>query len=325
MNTTVLRVKDLSVTYKLGKGKSLAAVQEASFELKAGETLGIVGESGCGKSSLVRAIAQLPRPTSGEVELSGVSLEKLSKHELRKARRQFPIVFQDPISSLNPRRNIIDLVSQPLRIQGLGSKSEQRQRAIELLKKVGIGPELFDRHPYELSGGQCQRVSIARALITDPPLLICDEPVSALDVSVQAQILNLLQDLKEELNLSIVFVSHDLGVVRNISDRVLVMYLGKIVELADADTIYDSPLHPYTNLLFDSIPSPDRKRTQTARVEGVDLPSPLNPPSGCYFSSRCEHAFDKCRVDQPSLLTVGQNHKVSCHLDFGAGKEKSAS
>lgn len=314
MNESVLRVESLNVAYPLSGKRVLKAVQNASFELRRGETIGIVGESGCGKSSLVKAIAFLPKPTSGQVILNDVNLSGLSSRKLREARKSFPIVFQDPISSLNPRRTVLQLVSQPLKIQKIGNTQQRLQAATKMLEKVGIGAELHGRRPYELSGGQCQRVSIARALVTEPSILICDEPVSALDVSVQAQILNLLEDLKQEFQLSILFVSHDLGVVKSISDRVMVMYLGKVVELADADEIYGNPQHPYTKLLLESIPGSNKGRVRPVQGVGMDLPSPLNPPSGCAFSSRCAFVLEHCRVEEPKLQEVGKRHQVSCHL-----------
>jgi peptide/nickel transport system ATP-binding protein len=314
VNESVLSVDNLNVAYQLSGKRVLKAVQNVSFELRRGETIGIVGESGCGKSSLVKSIAYLPRPTSGQVTLNGVNLSGLNSKELRESRKSYPIVFQDPISSLNPRRTVLQLVSQPLKIQKIGSPQQRIEVATKMLEKVGIGAELHGRRPYELSGGQCQRVSIARALVTGPSILICDEPVSALDVSVQAQILNLLEDLKQEFQLSILFVSHDLGVVRNISDRVMVMYLGKVVELADADEIYGNPQHPYTKLLLESIPGSNKGRVRPVQGVGMDLPSPLNPPSGCAFSSRCAFVLEHCRVEEPKLQEVGKRHQVSCHL-----------
>lgn len=314
MSQTLLEVKKVNVTYKLSGNRTLHAVLDASFELRKGETLGIVGESGCGKSSLVMAIAQLPRSNSGEIILNGVNLTDLGSKQLRESRKLFPVVFQDPLSSLNPRRTVLDLVIQPLKIQGIGNKTARSEKAIQMLERVGIGPELHGRRAYELSGGQCQRVSIARALVTSPTLLICDEPVSALDVSVQAQILNLLEELKREFNLSIIFVSHDLAVVKNISDRVMVMYLGKVVEMAEVEAIYKVPQHPYTKLLLGSIPDPDKGRNRLNQRVGIDLPSPLNPPSGCAFRSRCLSAFERCSIEEPKLEIVGKSHVSACHL-----------
>jgi peptide/nickel transport system ATP-binding protein len=314
LNEIVLQVSNLDVSYQLSGKRVLKAVQNATFELRRGETIGIVGESGCGKSSLVKAIAYLPKPSSGQVTLNGVNLGELNSRNLRESRKSFPIVFQDPISSLNPRRTVLQLVAQPLKIQKIGNAKERTEIATKMLEKVGISAELHGRRPYELSGGQCQRVSIARALVTGPSILICDEPVSALDVSVQAQILNLLEDLKEEFQLSILFVSHDLGVVKSISDRVMVMYLGKVVELADADEIYGNPQHPYTKLLLESVPGSSKGRVRPVQGVGIDLPSPLNPPSGCAFSSRCAFVLEHCRVEEPKLQLVDIRHQVSCHL-----------
>ena len=314
MNEIVLKVSNLDVSYQLSGKRVLKAVQNVTFELKRGETIGIVGESGCGKSSLVKAIAQLPKPPSGQVPLNGVNLGGLNSRNLRESRKSFPIVFQDPISSLNPRRTALQLVAQPLKIQKFGNAKERTEMAIKMLEKVGISAELHGRRPYELSGGQYQRVSIARALVTGPSILICDEPVSALDVSVQAQILNLLEDLKQEFQLSILFVSHDLGVVKSISDRVMVMYLGKVAELADANEIYGNPQHPYTKLLLESIPGSNKGRVRPVRGVGIDLPSPLNPPSGCAFSSRCAFVLEHCRVEEPKLQLIDKTHKASCPL-----------
>jgi peptide/nickel transport system ATP-binding protein len=314
LNEIVLQVSNLDVSYQLSGKRVLKAVQNATFELRRGETIGIVGESGCGKSSLVKAIAYLPKPSSGQVTLNGVNLGELNSRNLRESRKSFPIVFQDPISSLNPRRTVLQLVAQPLKIQKIGNAKERTEIATKMLEKVGISADLHGRRPYELSGGQCQRVSIARALVTGPSILICDEPVSALDVSVQAQILNLLEDLKEEFQLSILFVSHDLGVVKSISDRVMVMYLGKVVELADADEIYGNPQHPYTKLLLESVPGSSKGRVRPVQGVGIDLPSPLNPPSGCAFSSRCAFVLEHCRVEEPKLQLVDIRHQVSCHL-----------
>ena len=314
MNEIVLKVSNLDVSYQLSGKRVLKAVQNVTFELKRGETIGIVGESGCGKSSLVKAIAHLPKPSSGQVTLNGVNLGELNSRNLRESRKSFPIVFQDPISSLNPRRTALQLVAQPLKIQKFGNAKERTEMAIKMLEKVGISAELHGRRPYELSGGQCQRVSIARALVTGPSILICDEPVSALDVSVQAQILNLLEDLKQEFQLSILFVSHDLGVVKSISDRVMVMYLGKVAELAEANEIYGNPQHPYTKLLLESIPGSNKGRVRPVRGVGIDLPSPLNPPSGCAFSSRCAFVLEHCRVEEPKLQLIDKKHQVSCHL-----------
>jgi peptide/nickel transport system ATP-binding protein len=311
---SLLRVEHLVVEFPSGRGGKVHAVSDISLDVMEGETLGLVGESGCGKSTTGRAIIQLPRPTSGAVMFEGRDLTKIKGEELRKTRRRMQLIFQDPVSSLNPRRRVRDIVAEPLVIAG--EKEARRHRVNSVLETVGLDPEVSDRRPHQFSGGQCQRVSLARALIVDPKLLICDEPVSALDVSVQAQILNLLEDMKARYGLTMLFISHDLSVVKNISDRVLVMYLGKLCELAQADVLYREPAHPYTNALLASIPTPEPV-VASDRVEplkSTELPSPVNPPSGCRFRTRCPRAQDVCTSDEPIMREIRPNHFVACHF-----------
>ncbi len=309
----VLRVEGLVVEFPLEKGQKVHAVSGISFDIAKGETLGLVGESGCGKSTTGRAIMQAPRPTSGAVVFDGKDLSSLNADELRRSRTKLQMIYQDPISSLNPRRRVKDIVAEGLSIWE--KKGSDDPRVDELLSAVGLDPERAgSRRPHELSGGQCQRVSIARSLIMRPEVLICDEPVSALDVSVQAQILNLLEDLKAEYELTMVFIAHDLAVVKNISDRVAVMYLGKICEVAPSDQLYAGPAHPYTAALLASIPEPDPDaKHEDAGLTG-ELPSPVNPPSGCRFRTRCPRAADLCAAEEPQMREVAQDQYVACHF-----------
>ena len=313
----LLRVENLTVEFQLrGSGGVVQAVSNISFDIAAGETLGLVGESGCGKSTTGKAIMQLPKPTSGSVRYDGVEMTALKRDNLRQMRPRLQMIFQDPISSLNPRRTVHDIVAEPLKIWSDISKAERDKKVDEVLESVGVDPRMAQvRKPHEYSGGQCQRVSIARAVVTDPGLIICDEPVSALDVSVQAQILNLLEDMKSRYGLTLVFIAHDLAVVKNVSDQVAVMYLGKLCELAPPDELFARPSHPYTRALIDSIPQPDPEieRSDKGRLEG-DLPSPLNPPSGCRFRTRCPRAEDLCSQAEPQITKVADGHYVACHF-----------
>ncbi|MEN9793066.1 MAG: hypothetical protein RL330_1144 [Actinomycetota bacterium] len=312
----VLTVEDLVVDFPASGGRTVHAVSGISIDLLPGETLGIVGESGCGKSTTGRAILQLPRPTSGSVVLDGTDLVKLDEGEMRAKRTGIQMIFQDPISSLNPRRRIKDVVAEPLRVWGPKDKAEQYRIVRETLEAVGLDADLVgDRRPHEFSGGQCQRISIARALVLNPKIIICDEPVSALDVSVQAQILNLLEDLKAKYGITLIFIAHDLGVVKNVSDRVAVMYLGKLCEVADSEALYKKPSHPYTRLLLGSVPVADpTKKPDTSTELSGDLPSPTDPPSGCRFRTRCPRATDRCAAEEPQLREVGVGHYVACHF-----------
>ena len=311
----LLQVSDLVVEFPAGRGRSVKAVSGISFDIAAGETLGLVGESGCGKSTTGRALLQLPKPTSGSVVLDGEDLVALDDKTMRQRRTQLQMIFQDPISSLNPRRTIGDVVAEPLNVWGPKDKDEQWEIVARILDQVGVdpGPARYKR-PHEFSGGQCQRISIARALVMEPQLIICDEPVSALDVSIQAQILNLLDDLKTEHGLTLVFIAHDLAVVKNISDRVAVMYLGKMCEISEADELYARPAHPYTELLLGSSPVPDPDvDVDSVRVIEGELPSPISPPSGCRFRTRCPFADEVCAAEEPQMRRVGEDHFVACH------------
>ncbi|MCP5029028.1 MAG: ATP-binding cassette domain-containing protein [Actinomycetia bacterium] len=312
----LLQVEDLVVEFPLGGGKVVHAVSGISFDIAPGETLGLVGESGCGKSTTGRAVLQLPIPTSGRVQLGDTDLTTLDPAALRARRTDIQMIFQDPISSLNPRRTIGEIVAEPLKVWGPSDKDEQWQIVANMLDHVGIDPGVARyKRPHEFSGGQCQRISIARALVLQPEVIICDEPVSALDVSVQAQILNLLEDLKAEYGLTLIFIAHDLAVVKNISDRVAVMYLGKMCEISGSDELHAHPAHPYSNLLLDSIPVPDPAVEITLDVasEG-DLPSPIAPPSGCRFRTRCPRTEERCTTEEPLMRKVSDGHFVACHF-----------
>ena len=311
----LLRVEDLVVEFPLGGDRVVHAVSGISFEVKQGETLGLVGESGCGKSTTGKAMLQLPRPTSGTVTLKGTDLTELGGQTMRRHRTDIQMIFQDPISSLNPRRMIGEVVAEPLHVWGPKNAGEQWAKVAEMLDAVGIDPDVARyKRPHEFSGGQCQRISIARALVMEPELIICDEPVSALDVSVQAQILNLLEDLKAKYGLTLVFIANDLAVVKNISDRVAVMYLGKMCELSESDELYAHPAHPYTRLLMDSHPEPDPEaEIDESMVALGELPSPIFPPSGCRFRTRCPYADERCAREEPQMRRVNDDHYVACH------------
>ncbi len=311
---SVLTVRDLTVEFKVGKNKIVKAVSGLSFDVVKGETLAVVGESGCGKTTLARAVLQLPPPNSGEVIFNGTDLTSLPKENLRSARTSMQMIFQDPISSLDPRMTVQQLIDEPLEIWGRGTREERDERIKTLLNNVGLEPELvLNRRSYEFSGGQCQRISIARALALDPRMLICDEPVSALDVSIQAQILNLLQDMKDQFGLTMVFISHDLAVVKAVSDRVMVMYLGKICEIAAPDALYSKPAHHYTKALLDSVPIADPTRQKKTELLQGEPPSPMNPPTGCRFRTRCAAATLLCAEQEPQLREVSPGQFVACH------------
>ncbi|PTW60600.1 oligopeptide/dipeptide ABC transporter ATP-binding protein [Breoghania corrubedonensis] len=289
------------------------AVDGVTLGVRRGETLSIVGESGCGKSTLARLLVRLIKPTSGGILYQGRDISALSEREMRALRRDLQFVFQDPFSSLNPRMTVGAIIEEPMRVHRIGTRAERRRRVRELLARVGLRPEFADRYPHEFSGGQRQRIGIARALASGPTVLIGDEPVSALDVSIQAQVINLLEDLKEEFDLTLILIAHDLAVIRHMSDRVAVMYLGEIVELADTDALYDRPHHPYTQALMRAIPVPSpHARDMVAELTG-DVPSPLAPPSGCRFHTRCPHATELCAQKKPHLEASGDNRFVACH------------
>ncbi len=312
----LLRVEDLVVEFPVGRtGLKVNAVSGISFDVRKGETLGLVGESGCGKSTTGRAIMQLPRPTSGSVVFEGTELTQLSGDPMREARTRMQMIFQDPISSLNPRRKVRQIVMEPLTIWKRGTEAERSTKVDSILEEVGIDPvRAGESQPHQFSGGQCQRISIARSLVLDPSLIICDEPVSALDVSVQAQVLNLLEDLKQEYGLTLIFIAHDLAVVKNISDRVAVMYLGTMCEVAPSDVLYESPAHHYTSVLLNSIPVPDPEVAVTKTAIEGEPPSPVLPPPGCRFNPRCPAAQDICRSEEPQLREIGPGHFVACHF-----------
>ena len=320
----LLEVRDLKMHFPITRGiivqrqvGAIKAVDGIDFTLFRGETLGLVGESGCGKSTTGRAILQLHRPTHGEVLFEGKDLTKTKGEELRKMRRRMQMIFQDPYASLNPRMTVGSIIGEPLEVHGIGSGRKDRQERVQvLLKTVGLNPYFVNRYPHEFSGGQRQRIGIARALAVNPSFIVCDEPISALDVSIQAQIINLLEDLQEELGLTYLFIAHDLSVVRHISDRIAVMYLGKIAEVADRDELYANPMHPYTQALLSAVPIPDPQiENQRRRIilEG-DVPSPANPPKGCNFSTRCPRVMDICKEKDPPFKEYSSGHYVACWL-----------
>jgi peptide/nickel transport system ATP-binding protein len=311
----LLQIEDLVVEFPAAQGRTVHAVAGVSLDIGAGETVGLVGESGCGKSSLARAIMQIPPPKSGRVLLEGVDLAGVRGKGLRELRSRFQMVFQDPSASLNPVRTVGESVALPLRAAGAEKHVDVHASAREALAAVGLDPEqYFNRKPAALSGGQCQRVCIARALISSPKLLVCDEPVSSLDVSIQAQIINLLRDLKESLGLSLLFISHDLAVVKNISDRVAVMYLGRLCEVAPCAGFFRAPLHPYSNALIAAVPRPDPRQPGGVSTISGELPSAISPPSGCRFRTRCPQAQQLCAEVQPELRQIGPGHQVACHF-----------
>lgn len=317
----LLRVEGLKKNFTISSGLLskpivLKALEDISFSVNAGETLGIVGESGCGKSTLGRCILQLLAPDDGQVLWLGKDLTRLPDEEMRAQRKDLQIIFQDPLASLNPRMTVGGIIEDPLKtLQAELSKEERRVRVLETMEAVGLLPEMINRYPHEFSGGQAQRIGIARALITQPKLIVCDEPVSALDVSIQAQVLNLLADLKVKFGLTLVFISHDLSVVRHISDRIMVLYLGRMVELAPGEQLYDDPKHPYTQALLTAVPIPDPKTARLRTIDGLvgEIPSPINPPSGCTFRTRCRHAIEMCAQDRPLTFDIDDHRSVACH------------
>ena len=317
MSEVILSIRGLTKHYELSsaffRSKDVVhAVESVNLEIHEGETLGIVGESGCGKSTLGRMIVRLEEPTDGVILFEGNDLAKVSKKKLRGLRQRFQMIFQDPYASLNPRRQIGQIIEEPLRVHGVG-KDERRTRAKELLRRVGLDENAYEKYPHEFSGGQRQRVVIARALALNPRLVVADEPVSALDVSIQAQVLNIFKDLQKDLQLTYVFIAHDLGVVRHVSDRIAVMYLGRIVELADADDLYESPAHPYSQALLSANPRMGADDKRERIILKGDIPNPINRPSGCAFNPRCPKAEEICRTDSPELMTIG-TRQVACHF-----------
>jgi len=317
----LLEVENLKKTFSIAtsllrKPLTLTALEDINFAVRAGETLGIVGESGCGKSTLGRCILQLIEPDEGKVLWLGEDLTKLGSEKMRKRRQDLQIIFQDPLASLNPRMTVGEIIADPLRtLRPDISKTERRARVLRMMEAVGLLPEMINRYPHEFSGGQAQRIGIARALITEPKLIVCDEPVSALDVSIQAQILNLLSELKEEFGLTLVFISHDLSVVRHVSDRILVLYLGRIAELSPGHELYTDPKHPYSQALLLAAPIPDPKTARARTLEGLkgEVPSPINPPSGCRFRTRCPYAKEICADQVPPLEDIEGGRLVACH------------
>ncbi len=330
MSDNIIEVRNLSKFFPIHAGifrkhvGNVRAVDDVSFDVRRGETLGIVGESGCGKSTLARAVVRLYEPTAGKIVFKGQDFTGLSAGELKHARRDMQMIFQDPYSSLNPRMPVGKIIEEPLYLHDVGTPEERQKKVSELLERVGLRSDAVNRYPHEFSGGQRQRIGIARALALDPEVIICDEAVSALDVSVQSQVLNLLVDLQRDMGLTYLFISHDLSVVKYISDRVAVMYLGRIVELADSDKLYDSPQHPYTQALLRAVPQPDPHRKSDPELLEGDVPSPSNPPPGCYFNPRCKFVTDRCREEAPTLIDVDEaGHFASCHLVDGKSAEAS--
>jgi oligopeptide transport system ATP-binding protein len=322
-NDVLVQVEGLKMYFPITQGivfqrhtGDIKAVDGISFSIRRGETLGLVGESGCGKSTTGRAILQLYRPTAGHVYFEDRDLTRLQGEQLRRMRRQMQMIFQDPYASLNPRMTVGSIVGEPLEVHNILNRQERQGRVQELLEIVGLNPYFINRYPHEFSGGQRQRIGVARALAVNPDFIVCDEPISALDVSIQAQILNMLEDLQEQFNLTYLFIAHDLAVVRHISNRVAVMYLGKLAELTDRNTLYNNPLHPYTQALLSAVPIPDplvEEHRSRIILEG-DVPSPAHPPQGCNFNTRCPRAMGICREMEPEFKDLGRDHWVACHL-----------
>ena len=323
MPDVLIKITNLKMHFPMYEGmlfrkekSRVRAVDGLTFDIFEGETLGLVGESGCGKSTTGRAIIRLYEPTEGSIEFAGKDLAKLNRAQLHPLRRDLQMIFQDPYASLNPRMTVFDIISEPLKVHKIVPKDDVNAKVQELMETVGLDPRFIRRYPHEFSGGQRQRIGIARALASKPKFIVCDEPISALDVSIQAQVINLLEDLQKEFGLTYLFIAHDLAAVRQISDRIIVMYLGHLVELADGNEIYENPQHPYTQALISAVPIPDPE-VEAARERIVlqgDVPSPLNPPSGCVFHTRCPYAFDKCKKDMPEFKETTPGHFVACHL-----------
>jgi oligopeptide transport system ATP-binding protein len=322
-NNVLVRLENLTKHFSINRGiiiqrkvGAVKAVDDVSFTIRKGETLGLVGESGCGKTTVGRTLLMLYRPTAGNIFYKNTNLTKLSSNEMRKTRRQLQMIFQDPFASLNPRMTIGKIISDPLEVHSIGTPQDRQERVQELLKMVGLNPYFIKRYPHEFSGGQRQRIGIARALALQPEFIVLDEPISALDVSIQAQVINLLGELQQKFQLTYLLIAHDLSVVRHISDRAAVMYLGKLMELADRDDLYNNPLHPYTQALLSAVPIPDpvKERQRERIILTGDVPSPVNPPSGCVFHTRCPLAYDTCSEAAPEWREVKQGHWAACHL-----------
>ncbi|TAJ83909.1 ABC transporter ATP-binding protein [Reyranella sp.] len=316
----LLRISDLVVEYPVGGGRRVHAVSGVTLTVRDGETLGLVGESGSGKSSLARALLQLPPPQGGSVLFDGNELTQLRGKALRAVRPRLQMIFQDPIASLNPRRKVAEIIAEPLIVSGVADAAERTRRVRSVMEAVGLDPDLvWNRRPHEFSGGQCQRIAIARALVLEPSLIVCDEPVSALDVSIRAQILNLLEDMKARFGLTLLFIAHDLAVVKSVSDRVAVMYLGKLCEVASSEDLFASPAHPYTAALMAAIPEPDPDLPLgDTKLKPGDPPSPLDPPSGCRFRTRCPLAEPRCATEVPPLRAIAPGREVACHFPLVA-------
>lgn len=316
----LVEVKDVKKEFITAKSltgkpqKIVHAVDGVNLNIYEGETVGVVGESGCGKSTLGRTILQLIPPTAGQILYRGEDITKFKKEEMRQMRRKMQLIFQDPYASLNPRMTVLELIKAPLDAYKVGNNEERIKKVKEIMELVGMPENMMNRYPHEFSGGQRQRIVIARALVLDPEFVVCDEPVSALDVSVRAQVLNLIQDLQKTKKLTYLFISHDLSVVKYVSDRIAVMYLGRIVEIAEKSELYNNPQHPYTKALLSAIPIPDVDRKMKREILTGDVPSPLNPPKGCYFNTRCKYASERCRQECPALHDIGSGHMVACHL-----------
>ncbi len=313
MSEELLSVNNLKKYFSTGAG-TVHAVDDISFSINKKETLGLVGESGCGKSTTGRTVIRLIEPTAGEIIYNNKNIADLNKRELRQTRREMQIIFQDPYSSLDPRKSIGDTIGKPLQIHKFGTKKEIEDKVDELMEKVGLSPDIYNKYPHELDGGRRQRVGIARALSLNPNFIVCDEPVSALDVSIQAQILNLLEELQHDMDLTFLFIAHDLSVIKHISTRIAVMYLGKIVEIAPKNALFKNPVHPYTKALLSAVPIPKLNRRHDRIILEGAVPSPINPPSGCSFHPRCKEMMPICKEIDPAETMVGEDHRVNCHL-----------